>query len=256
MLTIPHTKEIKSNGKCDIQLLWERANSPASSPKPKKQSKSVEAINILALLSNNNNNKPAKKLFVPPTMQIKSEIKAKPETSLEFLVGSLIVTTNKEFHLPDSLDGKVTYVYKGAENQIESWNDFKKNVRTAKCSVASAARFAFIFEGGKVRAKAFTGTAQKQLEELSSDLTSIQLDSALQMIDEIQATQKLSLYSTDMFYYSVVHPITLKSTEFESTTGKKYRTVLSGYLFPFEVKEVHSMDTNYETFNLTSNILY
>ena len=263
MFSIPRTKEVRTNNKCDLRALWEEAVSPKSSPKPvlqRKPSNQIEAINILSLISNSNGSKNSspKKLFVPPIMQVKTEIKKIDEIGRDeaILYSNFTVTVDNELSLSEELKNGVTFGYKGADNQLEAWNDFKKHANDTKCSVAAAARFAFIFSNGKVSAKAFTGTAQKLLKEKSKDLNDFDFQEALKLIDDIQESEKLSLYSTEQFYYSVVYPIIVKTTEFESVNGKRYRTSFSGYLFPFQIQELKDLQKDFESFKVAYNVIY
>ena len=115
-----------------------------------------------------------------------------------------------------------------------------------------------MFQNGNVSAKAFSGTAEKQLNDISpnGDKNNIRSEDIIKLIDDIQLTEKLSFYSTDSFYYSVIYPIIQKNSQFESSEGKRYRMALSGYLFPFELKIIRDEETKYDAFKLSKNVIY
>ncbi|OHT07396.1 hypothetical protein TRFO_24412 [Tritrichomonas foetus] len=251
----PIKKTSTSGGKSDLSLLWAQSSSPMKSHRESEK----EAINILNMLESSKPSTPQKKLFCPPSMIQSPSATSTPrkeEENLELLFSRFSITTEKKFKLSPEFHNLVTFVYKGPENQTEAWESFKSISKSIKCGVVSCATYAFIFKEGKVLAKAFTGTAQKKLEESSQKLPSFDYNRAIDLIDSNQSSEKLCIYSTEQFYYSVVTPFNYNFSEFESSGGTRYRISISGYLFGFHIDEFMKTSQNYELFKTSKSLLH
>ncbi|OHT00778.1 hypothetical protein TRFO_07756 [Tritrichomonas foetus] len=261
----PIRKNLNSTGKSDLSLIWAQAASPVKSPRSKFTTDGEkEAINILSILESSKPSTPKKKLFCPPSMIQSPSQKCSSSSSLnheddenqDLLFSRFSITTEKKFELPSEFQNLVTFVFKGPENQNEAWENFKRIAKSVKCGLVACATYAFIFSEGKVHAKAFTGTAQKKLEENSDKLPEFDFDKALDMIDQNQSSEKLSIYSTDQFYYSVVTPFVYNFSEFNSSSGTRYRISVSGYIFAFHIEKFMKMRKNYDSFKTSKSILH
>ena len=275
LVTTPIKKVTTCDTKSDLSFIWESLNSKSisRSPNPKFTNSKKEAINILSMLSTQKPQTPSKKFFCPPSM--KSSFSTPQQSPIsdrnkcDFLYSQLSITTEKIFQPPEKFNGIVTYVYKengvSSENQSNAWQSFKSNAKNMKCGVVVCAKYVFLFSNynnHNVKVKAFTGTAQKKLESdfsvsIQDDGTYvISFEDALNIIDQSQEAEKLSLYSTDQFNYSIVTPFGFNHSEFESSTGSKYRIIITGFLFDFQVEELSSCQEQFSVFKLSKNVLY
>lgn len=261
---------------------------------PKKKLTSED--NFLNLLVASRPQTPTKKLFCPPrhnnliprSQSSGNNNNGESFNNSEFLYSRISITTDETFLLPDEIKEFVTYTYAPSINnrgdsefQMEAWENFKNsNSRTSRCSVVSSAIFAFLFVNEdfqtKVHVKSFTGTAQQQIlqiihqddnEEQDSDdedsnslaengFLLIDYNKAIDLIESLCSKEKINIFSTDPFHYSIVMPLTFKYSEFESSQGKMFRVSLSGYIFPFQVKQLSNEKTQFNLFKTSKSVMY
>lgn len=244
--------------KSDLSLIWERTNtlSPFSSPSPKKCFHHDKGNDILSLLvATRKCETPRKKLYAPTLLSPTKTPKKEPIKVFELFYKSISVYTDEKYELPDYFKDKATYSFLGGDKQSDAWSNFKKKLGTEKCSVISTPTMLFLFYDGIVKAKAITGTAQKKLESLSDNLPLIQKECVIEIVDEICNKERLHLFSTSEFHYSTVIPATVEQTKFNSSKGQKFRTSISGYIFPFELDMIKEAETKYTSFSIQKSVI-
>lgn len=290
----PAKKVTLNEEKSDLTLLWESHCSPMRkstlslksncvTPKSKKSE-----INFLNMLAAAKPQTPTKKLFVPPQTNLsrqsslsRSQSNSNCESSAnDILYSRISITTDQIFSIPEETKEFVSYVYaptlnnKGnSEFQNEAWENFKNNnSKSSKCSVVSSATFAFIFINEfmcqtKVHVKSFTGTARQQIMEIvnpnndsngidEASFLNIDYHKAIELIESLNAKEKISIFSTDPFHYSVVTPLSFKYSEFESAQGKLFRVTLNGYMFPYQAKQLLDEKSKFNVFKTSKSVLY
>lgn len=290
----PAKKVTLNAEKSDLSLLWECHCSPmrknnnyssCSTPKSKQSE-----INFLNLLIATKPQTPTKTLYCPPQhnnlILPKSPSRLNNDTeslnSNEFIYSRISLTTDKTLLIPDEIKEFISYVYSPSSNRGESefhkeaWDNFKNNnSKTSRCCVVSSATFAFLFENEedsqtKVHVKSFTGTAQQQIRRIiqqddenseedlfeDNDFIPIDYEKAVDLIESISSKEKINIFSTDPFHYSVVMPLTFKHSEFESSQGKMFRVLLSGYIFPYQARQLVEEKSKYNLFKISKFVLY
>ena len=231
-MNFPVSKKIPSTPtKTDLASIWMKTpksssvSSPPSSPDVKPHQ------NILSLLSLNVSRTPKKTLHCPPVMEVQKVKKPKIVTP-DSLYSNISFTSKRVPAFADELLNRITFVFKGNENQEIAWDSFKKVYKTAKRSVVAGPNLSFYFANGKVYGKSLTSSAQRKLESLSSSLPLVDEEKAIGLIDEMSKNEKLSIFSTTCFNYGVVTPIIKKESEIGSSEGNLKRVTFVGYMFP------------------------
>lgn len=222
------------SSKTDLVSIWGsssvESSDPPSSPNVKNHSPLKSSPSLIDLLSISMTKSPKKTLYVPPRVDSPALKKVKPKVQ-EFMYSS-IVLTSPEFHDFESFaKTSKTYVFKGMENQEYAWEDFKKVVHEAKQSIVATPNLAFHFKNNVVVGKALTSSAQNKLDKITEN-SHIEIEKAINLLDDLSKTEKLCIYSTHMFNYSVVTPVMLKHLEMDSNKGKLHRYTLNGCVFP------------------------
>lgn len=232
------------NSKNDLRLVFERSfSSSCSSPDvftqpaisqetPPRKAPSTPKPTLFELIAKDVRQAPAKKLYSCPQLEIKKTEKKK-EVQQGYLYNSAAFTTLQYIDLPLEIQQYITFEFNGGDDQPDAWKDFKTKVKDSKYSIVVCANIVFAFEEGKVKAKAITGTAQRKLESVMTSYPQIEIKAALDFIEKLAMNDTLKIVSSTMFHYSEIKPIKIKRTEFESVTGKKYRFILTGNIFPF-----------------------
>jgi len=228
-MNFPHLKSCASPVKGDMfgsmkpDILEE--HSVNSSPLSKSPS------DILGELTSRISKSPRKKLYCPPVIE-PLEAEKQKEKEIGFLFSNITCTSRFDQNIPDFLKDFVVYAYKGSENQEIAWADFKKTVNIVKECVISCANMSFFLNGDEVKCKAHTGSAQRKLDQIADDFSNISLDKVIGLIDELVSCERLSIFSSDRFHYSVVTPLIIQSSEIDSSNGKLFRISVNGYVFP------------------------
>ena len=231
------SKPDTSSDKSDLRLLWEQATTPTSSPEPKNRS-APRRDNLLTLLSTATPSTPTKKLYCPPRVQEPKEEKPKEER-LDFAYSMVSVTSTSNVTIPEPILDSRFFVFRSGENRL-AWESFKTSVKRARFALVSIVNIFFLFENGNARAKAVTGTANQRLASLSSRLPYVEADAVLSFVDERVEKERLTLYSTEMFDFSTVTPISKKSCEMQSASGMLQRVTLSGCIFSPLLAEIEA----------------
>lgn len=247
-----------SPGKSDLSLIWERTGSPSpfSSPSPKRSPSCDRGNDILSLLvASRRCETPRKKLRAPAALSPAKPQRAAPPPPPELFFKSVSVLTDRPFDVPKHFLRRVTYTFLGGEHQAAAWASFKAQLSSAACAVVSTPTMLFLLSDGRAQAKAITGTAQRRLEALSESLPSLPQSAAVGLVDEVCGRERVHLFSTSEFHYSTVIPSTFEQTKFGSAKGQKYRTLISGYLFPFEVELLQADAALYGSFALQRSAL-
>ena len=178
-----------------------------------------------------------KKLYCPPTLDF-SEPEIPKIEEKSFLYSTATFTSKFDPCFDDFISKSILYVFKGGENQENSWNDFKKVLHIATESIISSPNLSVLIKNGKATTKYLTGTWKKKLEFISDDLPNVELNKIIKLIDENINNEKFSFYSTDKFHYSIVTPLTIKRSQFCSEKGELYRFVFSGFMFNNLLNEI------------------
>lgn len=231
LLNAPVTKSMSQPGKSDLSRLWE-GESPTSSPEPRTRREARNA-SVLTLLSTVASSPVQKKLYCPPRVEVEKQEKAKSVT-FDFAYSSVAIARKSEIVIPPYItsDESIVYVFKGdAASQKQAWESFKTKCATARFAVVSIVNALLFFERGVVKASAMTGTAHTRLSELTDKLPDITLEKAIGFIDQWIERERIMIYSTEMFHYGTVTPITIKRSEMQSASGKMHRATLTGCIF-------------------------
>ena len=229
------SKPDTSSEKSDLRLLWEQATTPTSSPEPQNRS-AQRRENLLTLLSTSTPTAPAKKLYCPPRVEEPKPEKPK-EPRLELAYSMVSVSSTGDVVIPESILDSRIFTFKSGESQL-AWASFKASCRRARFALVAIVNVFFLFESGRVRAKALTGTASQRLLALSSNLPNVDADAAIKFVDDWVEKEKLCLYSSEIFDYSTVTPLSVKHCEMQSAAGVVRRITLAGCLFAPLLKEI------------------
>ncbi|EAY04710.1 hypothetical protein TVAG_059080 [Trichomonas vaginalis G3] len=223
-------KTIPSDGSgTDLASIWGsqglESNTPPSSPVAKN------SPTMFSLLSLNTPKSPKKSLYVPPRIDSPSPKKSRPKP-VDYMYSSISLTSSQKVSFDSIYKSTTTYVYKGNENQNLAWEDFRRIVQDAEESIVATPNLVFQFKKKVVSAKALTSSAQTKLDKITDELSNIDIEKALSLIQDLSKVEKLSIYSTSPFNFSVVTPIHLKYTEVGSQLGPLHRYVFNGFIFP------------------------
>lgn len=228
--------------KSDLSLLWEHGRSPASSPCQEVREATPKS-NILVLLSTTAAPPVEKKLYCAPRLELAKQEKKK-EPFMEFAYSMVSVASPQNVVIPDEILDSPTFTFKGGDNQAQAWESFKDGFARTSFAVVSIVSVIFLFENGCVKAQGITGTANSRLLSLSDNLPSIATDKAFSFIDEWIVKERASIFSSRMFHYSTVTPVSTKKSEMQSTAGIRYRVTLSGCLSASQLLALKSCNPN------------
>jgi hypothetical protein len=229
LLRTPLSKSISCQEKSDLALLWERSRSPVSSPEESPPEN--RTANILSLLSSAAPTAAHKKLYCPPMLDSRPASPPK-ETAREFAFSMVSLSSRSELTIPDHVLQSHVFAFKGnKDEQPGAWASFKSTVRTAQFAIMACVNCTFFIQNGVVTASGITQTAQKKLQDISEDLPHVDADRAIEFLDGKTETEKMLLYSTNIFNYGVVTPIVAKRAQMGSTNGVMHRVTLTGCIF-------------------------
>ena len=239
----------------DLQNIWHcnskssSDSSPPSSPAVKKHQ------NILAQLSLNAHAPTKKKLYTPPIIEKKIE-KKKAIVVPPSLYSNITFSAKSVPKFREDLLMQYTFVYKGTlddkENQVEAWNSFRKVLKHSKQSVVAGNNMHFHFADGKVTAKAKTSASQQMLKSISLEEPYVDEEKAINLIDSLVQTEKLSIFSTSCFSYGVATPISMKEVKIGSKDGDIYRVAFIGFMFP---DFLENLEQAYANLNANKNAI-
>ena len=226
-------KPITSSKKSDLASIWNPSaaslsipsSSPLSSPIAKPQH------DILSLLQLNVSRPAKKSLYCPPVIEARKEKKEKIEVP-NAIYSNITFTANCVPEISDEIINRITFVYKGPENQESAWNSFKKVYKKAKHSVVASNNMSFHFNDGKVTAKASTQSAKAKLKLIATEMPYVDEEKAINLLDTLVGTERFSIFSSVCFNYSVVTPVIQKEVEMGTKEGKKHKVTFLGYMFP------------------------
>lgn len=230
LMNAPVTKRETQAEKSDLTLLWERSKSPQASPEGRTRRE--KKTSVLTLLADTPSPSSQKKLYCPPRVEVQKEEKQKVQT-FNFAYSAIAIASPEKVNIPESVEKSLTFVFKGSDmtQQTTAWNSFKNVCESARFAVVSVVNALFFFENGTVKANAMTGTAHTRLSEISDELPDVTMDKAIAFIEQWLEKERLVIYSTELFIYGTVTPITIKYSEMQSASGKMYRATLSGCIF-------------------------
>ena len=223
----------------DLETHWCGKSVPNSPPVCKETQKDLFGI----LLEGKPEPEPRKRLYCPPVVKAFTVPQAKKE-NISFLYRRVSITSCTPVLLPEKLDKMIIHMYKGCENQQTAWDDFKRKIHESEYSLISCANMVFFIHNGLIKAKGITGTASKKIKSLANEEDEIEISKVIELIDELHAKERLELYSTSPFFYSVMTPIEKCMSEMNSSTGIKYRLILSGFIFSPLLSEIGTPKDN------------
>lgn len=234
-MNFQHNKSSTSTKKSSLASIWDiSSSSPLSSPyaSPTKEKKNIntDTVDIVSLLTGKHLKTPKKTLYCPPVIEKKEKLKPKPQ-DFEFMFSNITYSSKCVFNLPDSIKKYTTYVFKGGENQEIAWESFKKVCVNAKYGFIVCGNIKLYIDSGNVISKALTISANDKLESISSNLPNVELNKALDLISNLERSEKIFLYCSSPFSFSVVTPLIIKHSEMGSNSGIVYRVSLTGYMF-------------------------
>lgn len=230
--------------KTDLASIWgsqsSEISSPPSSPRVGFSSPSIKNGSpfsknyptLFSVLNQSIQKSPKKTLYVPPRVDSPSPKKIKPKVA-DYMYSKIQLTSSENPVFDEIYTNSKTYVFRGTENQEYAWDDFKHVVREAKQSVVATLNLVFNFRRNTVRAKALTSSAQVKLDKISDGDMHIDIDKAIELLDDLSKSEKLCIYSTSMFNYSIVMPMKIDHTEMGSSMGTLHRNTISGFIFPY-----------------------
>ena len=225
-----------SKQQSDLDNLWNQKPFLNSPPVHTQNDNTKDLFGIL--MEGKQEIEPRKRLYCPPVVKAFTPPQTKKE-NISFLYRRVTITSNSPITVSNQLQNMVTHIYKGCDNQQVAWDNFKEKISETDYCLISCANMIFFIQKGSVKNKGITGTAERKIQTLSSGENGvIELSSIIQLIDELQMKERLELYSTTPFFYSVMTPIERRLMEMNSSSGIKYRMILSGYIFSPLLSEI------------------
>ncbi|EAY14356.1 hypothetical protein TVAG_026770 [Trichomonas vaginalis G3] len=234
----------------DLASIWNVPDT-ISSPIVTIKEQKLKENKLFTLLLNNTSKSSKKMLYIPP--KVESEKPKKP-TAVPFqhLFTNLVFTSPKKLNIPPKIEKNLTYVFKSDSNKDLAFQDFKLKCKNASESVIICGNLMFYFHNNIAVVKAFTLSATNLIEKASNKLPMIDIDKSLLIIEEQSKVQKLQIYSTVPFHYSVITPIIFHFSEIGSAKGRLFRAKLDGYMFKFVKEEIYLANGNSDEISLNS----
>lgn len=246
-----HTKAASTPKKTDLDSIWNTMiTTPLSSPSITPKSKKDSSVDFLSSLTLQLSKTPKKTLYCPPVIETPKAKKIKT-TEFEHLFTNVTFSSSEKLDLEEILDNYITFVYKGGDNQEAAWNDFKKKVANAEHSFVMTSNLRMYFTHNEVKAKGLTITAQDQIESITCSDGSIDFEKAIDLIDNLSKSEKLSIFSSGQFHYSTITPVLTRRSEVGTSSGKSHRLTLIGYVFPDIISIVTSQYENITCFKVS-----
>lgn len=224
----------------EIFQLWKKPT-PFSSPPPNNFSDSSDFfLSSINQEQESSTESPKKKLYCPPLVLSNNKIQTKRTKKRNFLFRRITLVSSTKISIPDELNNLVTYFYKGDENQQYAINDFFKKLKYNSIAVIAIANIVISFFNGNIQGKGITGTAQKKLFEISSDLENIDQKKFHTLINDLSKAERIEIYSSFEFFYSTNIPIRIDNQDYQGKNGILHRYILTGYILANKYNAVMS----------------